>query len=699
MSRRRKLPTSPRPTAATASVGPPEHAAGRRSAASPPLPPVPFPSPALIAAALVAAAGILVSVSFTLYDPDIWQNITVGKAIWLMHGAPHTQIWSWPTYGAPDIKWTWGFSALLWPVWEHGGVLGLFMWRWVTTLLAFGVLWAAARRMGATGFLPLVVMVTCSLVWRARSQVRPETLVAVLLALEIWILEARRHGGADRTPWLVAIAWVWANVHNSYFIGFALIGFHWLDAVRDRIRRGPGSPGGALAARLAWVALGALAISFLNPYGWRLLWQPFDFFLHRRNEILFKSIGELSPLDVTSFWRSGLPLIVVGWPLLIVARARRGGFDLVEALCCVFFTALALPAQRFVGFYSLVAVPYLSRDLHVWEARPAWLRRAPLAARAALASLACVAVGLAEWTGPSSRLGVGFVWTNYPVRACDFMEAHGVRGRGFNQFGCAGYQVYRFWPDRSRLPFMDIHQAGTPADRYIYAWAQQDRKAWLELDRRYRFDYVIRSRLGFQSDSLLDRLDADSTWALVFVDDAAALYVRREGPLAGVAREFAYHELPAGARRLGPLGARCATDSALRARTAAELERVVAGSPHHGQALILLANIALTEGRLADAQALLERAIASSPETTGAHQRLAIIALEEGRARDALREIGREQFIDGPSAALDVLAGRSWRSLGQPGRARAAYRSALRRQPENAEALDSLSALEPVSAR
>jgi len=118
----------------------------------------------MIVMAVVAAVCIAVSMSYRIYDPDIWENLVVGKAIWTMHRIPHTQLWSWPTYGAPDVKWTWGFSAVIWPLWERCGIWGLFAWRWVTALVSFGFLWAAARRMGAKGFVPLVVMVVCGLV-------------------------------------------------------------------------------------------------------------------------------------------------------------------------------------------------------------------------------------------------------------------------------------------------------------------------------------------------------------------------------------------------------------------------------------------------------------------------------------------------------------------------------------------------------
>jgi tetratricopeptide (TPR) repeat protein len=637
---------------------------------------------------------MVVTVTYRIYDPDLWENLTVGRAIWELHGPPRTQLWTWPTYGAPDVAWAWGFSALLWPVWATGGVTGLFAWRWLTTLAAFGLLWAAARRMGARGFLPLVVMTLGALVWRPRSQVRPETLVAALLALEIWILESRRHGGKDRALWLVPIQWAWLNAHSSYFIGLALIGFHLLEAWRGARRGAAASAPRPRAMPLVLAIVGSVAVSFLNPYGWRLPWQPIDFFLHHRAEPIFQGIGELGPVSWSLWWSTGLPLLVAGWPLLLVARARRSGVDLAEVLCCLFFTALALPAERFAGFYGLVAAPFVSRDLAELFPRPAWLRQAPAAASAALAALACVAVCVLEWMRPGVAIGIGFQWNRYPVAACDFMAAHDVRGRGFNSFDQGGYLLHRFWPDRTRLPFIDVHQAGTPRDRYAYAWARQSRAAWRELDLRHRFDYALRGRVGTGPDSLLDALDEDPGWALVFLDDVAALYVRRAGPFAALARDSAYRELPAGSARLDSLGEACARDPAVRARVARELEREIAASPCHAQALVLLANLALAEARFADARGLLTRALRVAPSRSGTHKRLAAVALAEGRAREALREIGRERRISGPIAGLNVLEGRAWQLAGKPGRARESYRRSLRRHMDNVEARDSLNALE-----
>src|SRR5262249_1872583 len=161
-------------------------------------PPLPLTHPAVLLAIAAAAAAIVLSVSFRLADTDLWQLLVVGKATWSLHRIPTTDLWAWPHHGAPQVASSWLFRALLWPLRDLGGVGGLYAWRWASTLAAFALVWAAARRAGARGLVPLVVMVWCALVYRLRSEVRPENFAAVLFALQLWILEVRRRGGPDR---------------------------------------------------------------------------------------------------------------------------------------------------------------------------------------------------------------------------------------------------------------------------------------------------------------------------------------------------------------------------------------------------------------------------------------------------------------------------------------------------------------------
>src|SRR5215472_3061840 len=154
------------------------------------------------------------------------------------------------------------------------------------------------------------------------------------------------------------------------------------------------------------------------------------------------------------------------------------------------------------------------------------------------------------------------------------MTSHGIRGRAFNDFFLGGYMLWRFWPDPGRLPYFDIHpEDKSAAERLAYLHAFTSTSGWIELSRRQGLDYALLSRLRMRNPGLLDALDQDPDWALVFADDAAAIYVRRDGALASLADSSGYRLLPGGGRRTRAVADSLVHDPALAAQLAPELER------------------------------------------------------------------------------------------------------------------------------
>ena len=272
-----------------------------------------------------------------------------------------------------------------------------------------------------------------------------------------------------------------------------------------------------------------------------------------------------------------------------------------------------------------------------------------------------------------------------------------MRGHGFNDFQ-GGYQAWRFWPDRERLPFMTgTPEAATKTDRNLLSLSQQSRASWLQLDALHHFDYVLISRFHSGWGRLLDFLDRDSTWSMVFADDAAALYVRRGGPLDSLAVRYG-RLLPGGTERLGALGQVALADSAIKRGAEEELLRQTRESPYNSQANSLLARAAFYERRLEDAQRFTNAAIAAEPLLPGEHERLGLIALAEGRAGDALEEFRLERHLVTSDAGLDLRFGQAYAALGDAGRARTYLLRELKRDPANAEARAVLEGLAGAAA-
>lgn len=579
-------------------------------------PATPFAHPAHLAAVLVAAAAVLAAVTFRLYDPDLWQHLLVGRVIDETRAIPRTHLWSWPTYGRLEVPPSWLFRAMLWPLWDAAGVWGVQAWRWLTAFGAFGLAWAAARaglrrdgRPAGAAFWPIVVAVLCATFYRERSQVRPETLVAVLLGLQLLVLERhRRRPGAALWP-LVPIAAIWVNAHLSAPLGLGVTAAYLAD---DAIAARRGETRGTRALLVVWLL--SLAASCLHPAGPRALWEPFAFALRERAEPIFRGIGELQPLELGEHWGDGLAVAMLLWPALLVLRAARGRIEVAGTLICAATTVAALASQRFVGLWAVAAAAGLGRELESASAAIAWPRAlASPWLGGALACLMCASLGVRSWKDPARPAGVGIDLVRVPERACDFVAREGIRGRVFQPFHFGGYLLWRFWPERDRLPFMDIHQSGTAQDRRQYVEAFRDGDAWRRLDDTRHFEWVLLDRVQAPGDDLADRLDADSTWALVFADDVAALYVRRAGALAPLAARLAAG-IPAGRGAITRWLAAPPADSAEAVRRIAALTRMVGDSPRHRLALALLAAAELQAGRPDDARRHLVEGVAAFPE-------------------------------------------------------------------------------------
>ncbi len=225
------------------------HGRARRPKAPPPAveaPAIPLRDPRAIAVHLLVLAAVLASVATQLFDTDMWQHLAVGRAIWTLHRVPTTQLWVWPLYGARDVNYAWGFEALLWPVWTLAGVPGLFLWRALVTLGAFSLAALAARRLGARDLALAVVVTLAAVMHRERAFLRPESLVDLLLPLELLLLEGWRRGGSRAVWAIVAIQLAWANLHLSWPLGLLILAAYELDARRAR-RKGSLLPVAAAA--------------------------------------------------------------------------------------------------------------------------------------------------------------------------------------------------------------------------------------------------------------------------------------------------------------------------------------------------------------------------------------------------------------------------------------------------------------------
>ena len=286
--------------------------------------------------------------------------------------------------------------------------------------------------------------------------------------------------------------------------------------------------------------------------------------------------------------------------------------------------------------------------------------------------------------GPRCRWESALDPLSTPVAACDFIERHDLRGRFFNHFEFGGYLLWRFWPQRDRLPFMDIHQSGTPRERAAYLAALTDPAGAHATMDTYGIDLALVKRVHASEDRLLDSFDADPAFAMVFVDDVAALYVRRAGRDSAAAATFAYTLVPGGTARLATLEDAVGRDSSLRQALRAELERMRRSSAANASAHSLLAQLDFEDARYEASRAHLEAARARNPLLPLYHARVAFLDDAQGRWEQAIDGFRRARAA-GELPAIDGYVAPLYEKLGRRDQAHRAYETALRADPANAQ--------------
>jgi hypothetical protein len=124
--------------------------------------------------------------------------------------------------------------------------------------------------------------------------------------------------------------------------------------------------------------------------------------------------------------------------------------------------------------------------------------------------------------------GIGFDQSRLPEGAVRFIADKKPQGPVFNDLAFGGYLIWRLQPHVK--VFIDGRTAYLyPPEFLEHAWQAEYRpEAFAQLAARYAFQWaVVSSRTDSHS---AGPLAADPDWAMVYVDDTAAVYINIKGP-------------------------------------------------------------------------------------------------------------------------------------------------------------------------
>lgn len=464
-----------------------------------------------------------------LFDPDIWWHMVVGREVMRQMRIPGYEFYILPRLGEPGEFHEWGFGVFYYLVEHYSGYIGMAI---ANAAIGCGILlflyFAAHSKTKTEWWQPLPVMVLAIWVIEPRLNYRPETLLYLLLAAEIFLLE--NYLAQKNLAWLFPLPifiWLLSQGHPSAIFLIGVFGIYGLQAFlssAEKIKT---------AGTLSMIALVMAGASTLNPYGMHQLLMPFYAI---SNDELIKSVTEFLPVLQTEYAPQFIAIAAIGSIAILFTPQRR----LVDILLFLPFTYLAFRYARNTAFLGIIAFIPISNAFRIWMAR-----LASTSARKKFVAGFSVLVGMAgiATMGASSLWGVGVYEENTPYKSVPLLERFTAQGNVLNYYHLGSYLAWEL----DRPVFVDGKNYGTNRAVELHDAIFRADAGWQNVIQLFNIRAIVTPvTLGFSGEiiPLLTILEGDPDWVLVGQEKAALMFIKNSGQegIVPLAKEIIWHQ-------------------------------------------------------------------------------------------------------------------------------------------------------------
>jgi hypothetical protein len=345
----------------------------------------------------------------------------------------------------------------------------------------------------------------------------------------------RLHGN---TPlWIIPpLFCLWANTHGSWSLGLilffligasGLIGGSW-----GRIESQRWTP--TQLRKLILTGVASLAALFINPFGWRLVYYPFD--LAFKQKLNIAHVQEWISVDFHDLRGKMVLILIIG--LLVAALVRNRRWNLGEVLVLSFALYSGLTYIRFLVLLGIVVAPVLAKALDFF---PPY--RPELETPRVNVAVILLIVGLTAYFWPREAKVRDSVEETYPAGILPYLKAHPPQGNVLNFYLWGGYLG---WHDPNMKDFVDSR-----VDIFEYAGVLQDYLDLLGVDaiqkrpdpilEKYKIQYVLfppsdSANKNLVGGSLVYVLEHDPRWRVLYKDKVCVLLEKQADASTAIIR-------------------------------------------------------------------------------------------------------------------------------------------------------------------
>ncbi len=458
------------------------------------------------------ALEISLIASLRIAESDIWFHLRNAQELLTRHSFLRADLYTFTTAGAPLMNFEWLSELPYYLAFRAWGLHGLLAVYLVLLWLIFAAVYYLALRRGAnSGDAALITMAGVAL---GSYSFGPRMLHFGWLCLVVLLLVLERFERTGKGLWLLPPLFaLWINFHGSWVFGFVVMGIcivsglvqgRWGLVVAERWTPAQ------LRKLLLVFAVSAVAL-LANPYGYKLLWYPFE--LLSRQQAVRDNMVEWQSMDFHTAWgKLGMCMIIA---LLAAAWFSSKPWKLSDILLTTFAVVTSLNHLRFLLFAAIILVPILAPRLRLFAPYDAnkdkpWLNLAITAA------IVAIIVG----SYPSAAELQYRIDSQFPRDALRFMKQRQITGRVFNWYDFGGYIEFY-------APAIKTFADGR-TDIFVYSGVLNDYQKIntieepLELLDKYKIDYVL-----FPVNKHLTYvLDHSTAWRTIYEDKVVKLYQR-----------------------------------------------------------------------------------------------------------------------------------------------------------------------------
>lgn len=604
-------------------------------------------------------------------DRDFWWHIKAGEIMFMTRHIISIEPFAYTREGLPYLaSYEWLSQILLYLIYKLGGPTGIILLRGVVACSSVGLLLLLSKQKR----LAYVMLAVWAVVITKGSFLERPQLFTFLFFTGFLLLAFRFLDAEWRTRIKISLAfilldYVWVNMHGgAALLGCFIVGLVFLQSVFVMLR----SYDRREHMRTIVLLIGTMALMvgslFLPPNGTNAIHYVTQ--LLSDKTILF--IAEFQPRAWALYLKEFWPFYVLSIAALLTGR-KHWVFNSLLLIVTAYLSRQAFRHEIFFIFAAIGTCFYQCDRSERFTQLGAWLKNRPKSAT----GLVLITVLFLSWSAYHRSFGFerqdnlfGFGQFDLARGAYEFVEREKITGNMFNTYGIGGYLLNRGYPNRK--VFIDGRNVDYGFEFMARAYAAGvDADRWEELEHRHDITYAI---VDYDAIKQKDRLpysailDKDTDWALVYLDDWVAVYLKKIPENQPIIERLQYNIVNATMLEFDDFADISAEDIATVMK---ELERVQTDNPQGVKATIALAKIAFREQRLEDVKALVKMARTKHP---GKPEPLALLAAtfirsqEWDKAADAYTELLRlagNNYPDmnyGYVADIFEKAGQPWKA-------------------------------------